>query len=288
MANFNIYSNRGFASMVPGNLVRSDSRSRNCIYRQPVQLYAATAINFNNFGAPGSNQTITFTNNTTSEVVSFSYVAPLILSIDNVFNVVAPQVPAGYSVKLNPIGNIEFYSTVPGSLGNFLTTTALIGTTGNNLVSVAATPPLLVGRFLVPEPNYIEIGAGVRTGSTPFRYPQLGDGVSTISAGVFSIKDAHCNYNMSLNGINLQDGGMITAGTPFAGLYRGEMIIQAISQISNPSNQLYVESVNAGTALQGRITNVPTGTTIAIPNGKLAVIAGATGANALSRISIQY
>lgn len=261
-----LYNSRGVAKYQVGNLTHSDSRQLNCLFPYASPFYAQTLVAAPTFAVlAGSNRSYSLTLTTTQETFFLSTLATadtiLHLSLINQF------LPAGLTASVNNAGLLVIDTNIPGTQGLF--TFTYDATVIANTIVPVVTAPLQAGRFVVPVTNNFNTYLGLPDSQNMYRYPTLGDSVDLLASGVFVVKDAH------INALKLYDPfeqGRVTPGTSFAGLYQGQTIPAFNPNVSvSPSAALFVDTAVTN---EGKLTGIASGTTLAIPTGKLRVMSG--------------
>jgi hypothetical protein len=280
----NLYNNRGVAKYQPGNLTHSDSRHENCFFPYAAPFYAST--NFTAGFASNTTSTVVLTLLSTAETFSFTiFCAPTGFVVDSpsIVSQIQQYLPYYYTVRFDPTTNWFIFDTaIAGTRGAFNVT--VNGTLFANNTVPGAQTNLTAGRFVVPVTVNFNTANGLPDSLNSYRYPVLGDSQDILAAGVFTIKDGHTN-NLLIYDYN--ETNKIFPGTPFPGLSKGQMVLNAISAI-NPVSTVFVETLQAGDTLAGRLTNTPTATALQIPQGKLRTVSGSTIPNQLIEIRVNY
>jgi hypothetical protein len=260
-----LYNSRGVAKYQVGNLTHSDSSQLNCLFPYVTPFYAQTVTTTTLAALAAANRSYSLTITATQEVFFLTTLATtdtvLHLALINQF------LPAGITASVNAGGFLVLDTNIAGTQGLF-TFTFDATVVPNTTVPVASTP-LQAGRFVVPVTDNFNTFLGLPDSQNMYRFPQLGDTADLLAAGVFVVKDGHTN---SLKVYDWFEQGRVTAGTSFAGLYRGQIIPDFLPNVSvSPTSALFV-STAAGN--QGKLTGTASGTTLAIPTGKLRVMSG--------------
>jgi hypothetical protein len=272
---FNFYQN-GVMNAKPGNLTESGSHQRPCL------------LKFSNANASLNVAASFFPLNTVTSVtysqISTGFVQPGFVQVGATLD--SRQVVAqlssfltGLTVKLETNGTFTFTAVEPGIGGN-----ATLNINGSvfslNTVAPANIP---AGRFLVPETNNFSY-AQRRIDQTPgYRLPVLGDSAGALEDMVLLMLDHSSNISRSI----INPDGRQTPGSVRAGMDRGAVLVEP-SGIVAGSNALFVETINAGINLAGKITATPTATTLSIPQGKIFVKSGIQVVGQLAEIRMKY
>jgi hypothetical protein len=277
-----LYNSRGVAKYQVGNLTHSDSRQLNCLFPYTAPFYAQTVVGAGSFTVlAGTNRSYSLTLTATQETFFLSTLATtdtaLHLSLINQF------LPAGLTASVNAAGFLVIDTNIPGTQGLFTFTFDTV-VVANTTVPVL-TAPLQAGRFVVPVTDNINTYLGLPDSQNMYRYPRLGDSADLLASGVFVVKDAHIN---ALKIYDPFEQGRVTTGTSFAGLFQGQ-IIPAFntSSAATPTNQLFVDTVVNN---EGKLTVFASGSTLAIPAGKLRVMSGSNNnsVGGLHEVRINY
>lgn len=271
------YNQYGAPSFQPGNLTRSDYRAINCSFPYPPNSYAQQILLPALF--PASSTTVfQISIAATGEVYSGNVVTTAVVDPTSVLFQINQILPGRYMASVNTAGNYVIDSPEIGSFGNF---TITVGGVLQTNTPVAAAGVLKAGRLVVLVTNTIDIGNARRPINNAYRYPALGDNADLMSFAVLTIRDAHINQVRQYLPVDI---GLVTAGTTFAGLYQGEMVLSPITAVSG-TTPLFVETAVAGD-LVGRITATATATTLPLPNGKLRCMSGTSLPNQTGRFRI--
>jgi hypothetical protein len=277
-----LYNSRGVAKYQVGNLTHSDSRQLNCLFPYTAPFYAQTIVGAAAIGPlAATNRNYSLTITATQEVFYLSTTATtdvnLHLSLINQF------LPAGFTASVNTSNFLVIDTNIPGTQGLFTFSVDTIVLT-NTTVPVL-TAPLQAGRFVVPVTDNISTYLGLPDSQNMYRYPRLGDTADLLASGVFVVRDAHTN---TLKLYDPFEQGRVTQGTSFAGLCQGQ-IIPAFnpSSAATPTNQLFVDTVVNN---EGKLTVFASGSTLAIPTGKLRIMSGSNSnsVTGLHEVRINY
>ena len=275
-----LYNQRGVAKYQPGNLTHSDNYFENCYYPYVAPVYAQTTMLAATFPA-ASTVLFSITLLATLEVFSGSIIVGATVDSTSITNQINQILPAKYTVSVNTAGNYQFDTGEAGTQGAFNLT--FNGTTTTNTLAPSALLNLQVARFVVPVTTNNNTGLGLPDSQVAYRNVALGDSADLLSAGVFVTKDAHSN---ALRIYDYNEQGRVYPGTTFAGLSRGQIILNPITFIG-ATDALLVETNVVGD-LVGRLTRTPTATTLAIPAGKMRVVSGSTVVGQLIEVKITF